>query len=308
MMFHGEVSQAPSDPESRRLRKVLGKIKLWMRGAPTKVAPLPARLLDFDGCYESWPTPTWEDNPFDTVEWLDSAEAYLRMLLKAEAADRLAIEHYIVPVCVLAAEVAAKKGEVRVLDFGGGIGVNFVNIRAALPAGAKLHYDIVDSPANQNRWQLLFENSANCGCFTEIPRPSYDVVFASSTLQYIPDWVAVLARLADACERWIVLSRLPITRGPAFVARQNVRFVNGPHSGETAGTIPHRFFNREELIDVLRARGFELVHDHFISDYGVHMTQIGRPPGDVTLRVIAFVRKESRGREPPMIRSCFDEN
>jgi hypothetical protein len=118
-------------------------------------------------------------------------------------------------------------------------------------------------------------------------------VFASSTLQYIPDWIAVLTRLADVCERWIVLPRLPITSGAAFVARQNMRFLSGPHAGETAGTISHRFFNKKELVGVLLTRGFALMHDHFISDYGAHITQIGHPPGDVTLRVAAFARKES---------------
>jgi putative methyltransferase (TIGR04325 family) len=294
-MVHAGSSHAFRNQQSRSHRKVLGKFKFWMRGLPPKVEPKPVRLLDFEGCYEDWPVPT-SVNPFDTIEWLDSAEAYLRTLLTAEAADRLAIEHYIVPVCVLAAEVVARRGELRILDFGGGVGVNFVNVRAALPVGTKLHYDVVDSSANRDRWQRSFENSTNCDFFTEIPRQSYDVVFASSTLQYIRDWAALLTKLADVCERWIVLPRLPITSGAAFVARQNIRFLNGPHSGETAGTIAHRFFNREELIGVLLARGFELVHDHFISDYGAHMTRIGHPPGDVTLRVLGFGSKETRGR------------
>jgi putative methyltransferase (TIGR04325 family) len=267
-----------------------------MRGVPPKVEPMPLRLLDFEGCYESWPVPTSATNPFDTIEWLDSAEAYLRTLLIAEAADRLAIEHYIVPVCVLAAEVVARREELRILDFGGGVGVNFVNVRAALAPGIELHYDVVDSSANRDRWQRSFENSMSCDFFTEIPRQSYDVVLASSTLQYIPDWAAILTRLADVCASWIVLPRLPITSGATFVARQNIRFLDGPHAGKTAGTIAHRFFNREELIGVLLARGFELVHDHFISDYGAYMTQIGHPPGDITLRVLAFGSKETRGR------------
>jgi putative methyltransferase (TIGR04325 family) len=303
-MVHAESLHAVCNQDRRSHRRVLGKLKSWMRGVTPEVEPLPVRLLDFEGCHEDWPAAASAANPFDTIEWLDSAEAYLRTLLDSETAGRLAIEHYIVPVCVVAAEVAARRGELRILDFGGGVGVNFVNIRAALPAGAKLQYDIVDSSANRDRWHRLFENPVNCSFFTEIPRQRYDVVFASSTLQYIPDWAALLTKLADVCERWIVLPRLPITSGATFVASQNIRFLNGPHAGETAGTIAHRFFNRGELIGVLRARGFELVHDHFISDYGAHLTQIGHPPGDVTLRVLVFGSKETRGRKSSPVREA----
>ena len=146
------------------------------------------RPFDFAGCYESWPAATSESNPFDTIQWLDTVEVYLQSLLDAEFADRLAIEHYIVPVCTLAAEAAARRGEVQVLDFGGGVGVIFVNVRAALPVATKLHYSIVYFLANRDRWQRLFKAPMNCEFFTEVTRRrNYDVVFASSTLQYISE-------------------------------------------------------------------------------------------------------------------------
>jgi hypothetical protein len=144
-----------------------------MRGAPAKAEPLPVRLLDFDLCYEEWPAPASAASPFDAIEWLDSAEVYLHTLLNAEAADRLAIEHYIVPVCMLVAEVAIRKGQVRVLDFGGGVGVNFVTTTSSIlrPTGiagnapSKIRQIANSLLKSRDRVTMSCSRAAHCNIF-----------------------------------------------------------------------------------------------------------------------------------------------
>jgi putative methyltransferase (TIGR04325 family) len=253
-------------------------------------------LQDFDARLDSWPSDF--HNPFDSVEWLDSAEVYLAHLFNLGEQDRLPIEHYIVPICMLSAVAARKNGEVRVLDFGGGVGVNYVNLRAGLPQGVAIHYDIVDSAANRGRWEKHSLRMPECRYHDEIPHDTtlYDIVFASSTLQYVQEWKAVLSAIANKTSGWLVLPRLPITTGKTFIARQNIRFLNGPHAGKSAGSAPHWFVNRQELLDILSGVGHHLVHDHYISDYGAEITHLERPPGDATLRVMSFAAPQSAAR------------
>ena len=249
----------------------------------------------FETIFDGRPADASGEAPFDSAEWLDNVEAYVNSLLALEASDRLPIEHYIVPACMAAAEVATRGGDVRILDFGGGLGVNYINIRAVLPRSVTA-YDIVDTPPNRQRWQRLFGHHANCGYHIEIPPRQYDVVLASSTLQYIHEWRGALASLARVGAHWIVLPRLPVTTGRTFAAIQDVKFNSGPHIGKSAGRVRHWFFNRDAILELMRTHGFQMAHEHFIADYGAQLAHLSRPAGDVTLRVLTF----SRADYPPV--------
>ena len=128
---------------------------------PPKVEPVPVRPFDFCGLLrELAPPRSSESNPFDTIQWLDTVEVYLQSLLDGRIRGSTCHRAlYCAGLVCWLREVAARKGEVQVLDFGGGVGVNFVNVRAALPVATKLHYGIVDSLANRDRWQRLFKSS-----------------------------------------------------------------------------------------------------------------------------------------------------
>lgn len=259
------------------------------------IPPVPAQkkhsLLTFDTWAESWRVLKDEKDVFDTKEWLDSAEHYMKSLLSAEASNRLALEHYIVPIAVLAGAVASRQGNVSILDFGGGIGVNYINVRAALPKQLRVQYDIVDSASNGERFESLLGQSDACRFRTRLdPDTRYDIVFASSTLQYISEWKQVLSLLGNMARGWLVLPRLPVTTGQTFAVRQQINFVSGPHSGKSAGATPHWIFNRDEIDGLLRGQGLIMCHDHFISDYGAEMTHLDQPAGVVTLRVKSFAR------------------
>ncbi len=235
----------------------------------------------------------WQEhgNAFDSVAWLDSAESYLRSVATDYDAGRLVPEHYYVPIALLAAERGSTSTPVRVLDFGGGLGPTYFTVVAALPSGPSvIAYDIVDSAANCARGSILMAQRPGCTFATVVPRRRYDIVLASSVLQYIEDWRGTLQMLASRQADHICLTRLSTTRIGTFAALQDVRFASGPHAGVSAGQVAHWFFNLDELAALLSAAGYELMYDHFISSYADYVAHFAPAEAACTLRCIVFRR------------------
>lgn len=112
---------------------------------------------------------------------------------------------------VLIAYIVALAGRDRerisVLDWGGGLGHYEALARPSVP-GLELEYHVKETPAvcaqgRALRPELTFHDDETC-----LDR-RYDLVVASSSLQYEPDRRALLARLSDAVGRYLYVARVP---------------------------------------------------------------------------------------------------
>jgi putative methyltransferase (TIGR04325 family) len=254
--------------------------------------------VSFDALVETWPEQVGP-SPFDSQEWIESVEDYFARDRAAAARGRQVLEHYVVPTCVAAAVVFHDRRSLRLLDFGGGLGVHAVPVLQQFAREADVRYDIVDSAANCARGRDVFTGDARCRFFDALPAGPYDVVYSSSTLQYIRDWQAALGRLAAYGARFFSLNRFPVTDRASFIARQQIAFASGPHAGKSAGSAPHRFFNEEEVVDLLRGRGYRCIYDHYISDYGLLLGTL-RPAGQsCVLKAKLFARADAWASATP---------
>ena len=153
------------------------------------------------------------------------------------------------------------RDRLSVLDWGGGLGHYHVLARSVLPR-LTLDWHVQETPAVAARGRQLNpevtfhdDESALGG--------RYDLVVASSSIQYAEDWRALLGRLAAAAERYLYVARVPVAlRAPSFVVIQRP-YVHG-YDTEYLGWV----LNRDELLAAAPSLAREFLLDARFSAAG----------------------------------------
>jgi len=137
----------------------------------------------------------------------------------------------------------AARGRERlsVLDWGGGFGHYHALARSVLP-DLGLEWHVKETPPVAARGRELNPEATFHDDDSALER-RYDLVVASSSIQYAEDWRALLERLAGAAEPWLYVARVPVAmRAPSFVVIQRP-YVHG-YDTEYLGWV----LNRDELL------------------------------------------------------------
>jgi putative methyltransferase (TIGR04325 family) len=146
-----------------------------------------------------------------------------------------------------------------VLDWGGGLGHQHAIAQSVLP-DVQFDWHTRELPAVCREGRLAspsmsFHESDDC-----LDR-SYDLVLASSSLQYAEDWRAHLGRLCHATRESLLLTRVPlVVSQPSFVVIQRAQAYG--YDTEYLGWV----FNRTELLDEAAATGLRLVREFFLQE------------------------------------------
>jgi len=175
-----------------------------------------------------------------------------------------------------------ERRHLSVLDWGGGLAFHSFVARAVLPATVELDYHCQELP------QLCALGR------TEVPEVTfwdddraldrtYDLVVASSSLQYSEHWEDDLAGLAGATGGFALLTRIPVVFDhPSFVVLQRA------HRGGVDTEHLSWVFNRSALLDRAAAVGLTLVREFLLGD---QPDVVGAPEQDETR---AFLFRVSR--------------
>jgi putative methyltransferase (TIGR04325 family) len=155
---------------------------------------------------------------------------------------------------------AHKKGQISLLDWGGGIGHYYVISKALLPE-VTIDYHCKDLPllCEVGRELLpeanFYENEEDCFART------YDLVLASSSLHYSEDWQRIAQRLALATGSYLYVTRLPIiNRKASFVV------VQRPYQFGYETEYLCWFLNREEFLIHMSTLEMDLVREFLIQE------------------------------------------
>jgi putative methyltransferase (TIGR04325 family) len=172
----------------------------------------------------------------------------------------------------------ASRDSVSVLDWGGGVGLLALAAGPLLPPGLRIEYHCRELPlvcafGRDAVTEVVFHDDDGC-----LDR-RYDLVLASSSLQYAEDWSGLLARLAGAAGRYVFLTRVPLVRkSPSFVVLQ--RATRRGLGTEYLSWV----FNRDALIGRAESLGLELVRELLLG-FAPHV--YGAPEQDQT-RALLF--------------------
>jgi putative methyltransferase (TIGR04325 family) len=171
--------------------------------------------------------------------------------------------------------LAARGAErLSVLDWGGGLGHYEALARATVP-GLELDWHVKETAAVAARGRPGVTFHADDACLDG----RYDLVVASSSLQYEPDWRTLLGRLAAAAESWLYVARVPVAfHAPSFVVLQRA-YAYG-YETEYLGWV----LNRDELVE---AAGLPLARE-FLLD--ARFSAAGAPEDPVDHRSFLFNR------------------
>jgi putative methyltransferase (TIGR04325 family) len=157
------------------------------------------------------------------------------------------------------ARAALGKTRLSVLDWGGALGHYALMAKALLPEIA-LDVTIKERPEVAATGSTLVPFATfvtdDAACFAR----RYDLVVASSSLQYAADWRNIAGRLVKSAKQWLFIARLPLVRrSPTFVVVQRP-YLSVGYQTEYLSWI----FNRDEFIAQVTGSGATLERE-FIS-------------------------------------------
>ncbi|MGE5273848.1 MAG: methyltransferase, TIGR04325 family [Verrucomicrobiota bacterium] len=186
----------------------------------------------------------------------------------------------LVAFAYVVALAARGRNRLSVLDWGGGLGHCWALARSVVP-GLELEYHVKETPAvcaqgNGVAPDVHFHEDDSC-----LDR-SYDLVVASSSLQYAEDWRGLLDRLAGAAESHLYVVRVPVAlSAPSFVVLQRAHAYG--YETEYVGWI----LNRHEFLAYAAGSGVSLARE-FLLD--ARFSAEGAPETPVEHRGFLFNR------------------
>jgi putative methyltransferase (TIGR04325 family) len=173
---------------------------------------------------------------------------------QAVARDDPTAHNTIISFGYVLALAAGGKETVSILDWGGGPGHYYLISKALLP-GVEIAYHSKDQALLCAWGRELFPEATfydDDSCFEQ----SYDLVVASSSLQYSEDWCAVLRQLGQVANGYLYVSRLPVVfESPSFLVIQ--RPYEFGYDTEYIGWA----LNHGELLDCASSAGMRLVRE-----------------------------------------------
>ena len=173
---------------------------------------------------------------------------------------------------------ARGRDRISLLDWGGGIG-HYLPLSRALIPGVEIDYHCKDVTVLAEHGRELFPEASFYDDDSCLQR-RYDLVLASGSLQYAPDWAQTLAGLADATSGLLYVTRAPVAmRAASFVVLQ--RAYDYGYDTEYLGWV----FNRDELLAAADSAGVALVREFLVAAW---ISAHGAPEAPVEHRGFLF--------------------
>ena len=221
----------------------------------------------WEGVFENFSDIVPFNEVFNEKQWLSSQEKDIHKIFNLiESENNTSISsisedsHDALSVII---GIKALKNKVTILDFGGGIGVTFIKLLHMVTTKNNIQFDILESEIICKKGKEIFLKNNQVNFINQLPSKGYqvDIINASSSMQYVDDWKALLNRFKDYKPDFMIFSDLPAGDIEPFVTTQNYY----------GNKIPVRFYNLSEFILVMNELGYRLTskarQDNGYKDY-----------------------------------------
>ena len=205
-------------------------------------------LTQFDDIGGSWGAAQAQSSGYDANEILVKVQASTEAVLRGEAAferDGVAFgsSEYRWPVLTGLLEVAAREGELKVLDFGGSLGSLYWQHRKFF-TGMKVSWGVVEQPSFVTAGKELDQNSVDFfpSITDYLKSETPNVVLLSSVLQYLTNPEQILQELLSTPANTIILDRTPMS-----AAVSNIPCLQAVPQHIYAGSYPAWVFSKDWL-------------------------------------------------------------
>jgi putative methyltransferase (TIGR04325 family) len=175
-------------------------------------------------------------------------------------AENIGVHNTVISFGYVLALAAAGRSSVSLLDWGGGIGHYGVFAKSLLP-DVRVDYTCKDVPVLCEGGRQALPDGVFLDQEAACLGRTYDLVMASGSMHYSPDWRATLKLLAGVTGRYLYVTRLPVVQqAPSFVV------VQRPHSCGYQTEYRGWFLNRDELLAAATAHGLQLVREFLVDE------------------------------------------
>lgn len=154
-------------------------------------------------------------------------------------------------LAMLASSLARPEQPVRIVDFGGGAGVDYILLRHVTRGRPfALDYLVIDHEVTCAQARALHRDGGDIRFAPSLDEvTAADIVHASASLPYVEDWRAMLARLFGFGATYVMISNVMVGTAPTFVTGQ---YNLG------SSTVPYWFFGRQDLLAVADTARYRL--------------------------------------------------
>ena len=174
--------------------------------------------------------------------------------------------HRMVQLGLVAARTAGVRGALNILDYGGGLGVHAHALKRLLP-WLRLQYTVCELPAFCELGSKLNPDIRFLSSLAEAGK-GYDLVYASSSVQYTRDWQKLLCDLCAASASSVFVTRTPfVVKGASFVVMQRAYGTQYP------GWV----FNRNEFVQAVQEVGSRSLQEVFVNGRGLAVRGASEP-------------------------------
>jgi putative methyltransferase (TIGR04325 family) len=155
---------------------------------------------------------------------------------------------------LLAATLVGQHESMSILDFGGGMGIGYVDIRRALRSPNSVRYVVVETDEVCAEGRALFASDKSISFVPSLANAGADfqIVHVNSALQYIEDYRRLVRELAAIGAPFMLFVNLSAGEIPTYATAQ----LNVPGS-----VLAYWFLNLNEFIAILGEEGYSLVMD-----------------------------------------------
>jgi putative methyltransferase (TIGR04325 family) len=181
--------------------------------------------------------------------------------------------HRLVQLGLVAARMSGARGALNILDYGGGFGAHAHALKRLLP-GLRIQYTICELPAFCELGRKLNPDVRFVSSVAEAGT-GYDLVYASSSVQYTQDWQKLLRDLCAASAGGVFVTRTPfVVTSDAFVVMQRA------YGTEYPGWV----FNKDEFVQTVQKVSSRKLREVFVNGRGLAVR--GAPEPNVQLGLL----------------------
>jgi len=186
-----------------------------------------------------------DSGTYNNSDWVDKQ---VKRILNFEKEKKLSVERN----NIIIQEVENNKNNiVRIIDYGGGLGLSYMPIRSSTEK--HLDYNIVEVSKVVDKGREIYNDNSEVRFFNNIDEivKSPDIFYIRTSLQYAKDWKGILEKACKLGSKKIIIVDTAAGDIETFLTYQ----LWGDEK------IPYWFINKKELIKKIEKHGYICTHD-----------------------------------------------
>lgn len=213
----------------------------------------PASPPTWSGVYADFRSVPIAGPGFEGAVWRSEMTAWASSLRAQLERGELEVPEERSQLSVLVGAISSRGTTVRIIDVGGGLGIDYLFLRAAVPdLQGRVIYQIVESPGLCDLGTEMYRDDPSVQFLQQIPaeRDGVDIVHANGVLQFVEDFRGFIKGLAEVAAPYLSLVGMPLVSRPTYASGQQ----NVPGS-----VIPSWFLNRGDVEHALESQRYRIV-------------------------------------------------